>query len=155
MKKYFVTFGVLGLLTFLSLFLDFYKTTRKFRQSILAAFVAVSFYFSGMKSAHSAGSGQLEGFTTQNQHHRSRSQQREGIFGHKSNNDGSGSGKPNDDGSGGGFDSLSKYPKPESVEKTQERVDHIDERLHGLEEISDTESECKSGEQFKVDESYK
>lgn len=72
----------IGILTFLVLFFYFYKTSGKFRQSIIAAFAAVIFY----SSAHSTG--EADGaFTQQNQQHQSRPQHDPGIFGRKSNND--------------------------------------------------------------------
>ena len=49
----------------------------------MAAFVATSFYFSSLKSAHSVG--QADTFAPQNQQHRSHPQKK-GIFISKSNN---------------------------------------------------------------------
>ena len=92
MKKLAVVADITFLLTFLGLSIYFYKSSGKFRKSIIAAFVAVSFYFSGLKPAHSAG--EADAFTPQNQQHQSRPQ-KEGIFSRKSNNDGPGPGKPN------------------------------------------------------------
>lgn len=70
----------------------------------------------------------------------SRPQRHRGIFGRKSNNDGS----------GGDDDSVPKYPQPESVEVTQERVERINEHLRRRNEVSDSgtesESECDSAE---------
>ena len=93
MKKYWITFGLLGTLTFLGLFVYFYKTSGKFRKSIIAAFVAATFYFSGLTPAHSAGEADAA-FTQQNQQHQSRIQRPRGIFGRELNNDGSGPEKP-------------------------------------------------------------
>ena len=122
------------------MFVYFYKTSGKFRQSIIAAFVAVTFYFSDLKPAHSAG--QADAFTPQNQQHQSRPQN-QGIFSRKSNNDGPGPGKPNGNGSGGNDDSVPKYPQPESVEKTQERVDRITEQTRRLKEVTETDDESE------------
>ena len=111
-------FSFLGFLMFLVLFVHFYRTFGKFRQSIIAAFAAVIFYFSALSSAHSAG--ETDAFPQKNQQHQSRPQKRDGIFSRKSNNDGSGPGKPNGDGSGGDNDGIPNYPERESVEGTQE-----------------------------------
>jgi hypothetical protein len=48
-------FGLLGTLTFLGLFIYFYKTSGKFRKSIIAAFAAATFFFSGLTTARAAG----------------------------------------------------------------------------------------------------
>lgn len=77
LKKNLLKLGLLGTLIFLSLFFYFYRTTGKFRQSIIAAFVAINFYFSGLTPAHSAG--EADAFTPQNQQHHSRPQKREGL----------------------------------------------------------------------------
>ena len=103
MKKYLI--GIFGPLIFLTWFVSFYKTSGKFRQSMTSAFVAMTIYFSVISPAHSAGAGQADAFTQQNQQHQSRPQRHRGIFGRKSNNDGS----------GGDDDSVPKYPQPESV----------------------------------------
>jgi len=133
----------LGFLMFLVLFVHFYRTSGKFRQSIIAAFAAVIFYFSALSPAHSAG--EADAFTHKNQQHQSRPQKRDGIFSRKSNNDGSGPGKPNGDGDGSDGDNggIPNYPERESVEGTQERVNRIDEHLHRMNQVidSDTESE--------------
>lgn len=121
----------LGFLMFLVLFVHFYKTSGKFRQLIIATFAAVIFYFSALSPAHFAG--EADAFTQKNQQHQSRPQKRDGIFSRKSNNDGS-------DGDNGG---IPNYPERESVEGTQERVNCIDEHLHRMNQVidSDTESE--------------
>jgi len=149
-----VTFGLLGTLTFLGLFIYFYKTSGKFRKSIIAAFMAATVYFSGLTPAHSAGEADAD-FTQQNQQHQSRTQRPRGIFDRKLNNDGSGPGKPDDFDSDSGGDGFPKLPEKECIEKTEERVENIETLIRRMEESSDTESECESAEQLQVDESYK
>lgn len=138
-----VRLGLLRTLIFLGLFFYFYKTSGKFRKSIISAFAAMSFYFSGLPSAHSAGGA--DAFTTQNQPHQSRFQKRQGIFGRKSNNDGSGG----DDDKG-----IPQYSKPESVETTKERFQKIQEQVVKLEEVTDSDSESEE-DQCPIDQQNK
>ena len=134
MKKLPVIAGI----TFLGLFIYFYKSSGKFRKSIIAAFVAVSFYFSGLKPAHSAN--QADAFTPQNLQHQSRAQ-KEGFFSRKSNNDGPGPGKPNGDGSGGDDGGIPNYPQSESVEETQKRLEWMQEQVRKLKEEAESEED--------------
>src|SRR5688500_6585521 len=153
MKKLPVVAGTTFLLTFLGLFIYFYKSSGKFRKSIIAAFVAVSFYFSGLKPAHSAG--QADAFTPQNQQHQSRPQ-KEGIFSRKSNNDGPGPGKPNGDGSGGDDGGIPNYPQSESVEETQKRVEWMQEQVRKLkEETESEENHCNQKNKDGINELLK
>ena len=104
-------FGLLGTLTFLGSFIYFYKTSGKFRKSIIAAFASATFFLSGLTTARAAG--EADAFTPQPQcpSHRS------GFFSGRSSNDGSGPGKPDDFGSdsGSGRDGLPQFPQTESV----------------------------------------
>ena len=136
MKKYLIKFGLVGTLTFLVFFVYFYKTSGKFRQSIISAFVALTVFFSSQQAAHSAG--QADAFTQQSQQHQSHPKNKS-IFSRNPNNDGSGPGKPNDDGSDGDNGGIPKYPKIESVEETQSHLSNIDEQIHKLEELTDSE----------------
>ena len=54
-KKYFLTFGLLRTLTFLGLFIYLYRSSGQFRKSIIAAFEATTFFFSGLTTARAAG----------------------------------------------------------------------------------------------------
>ena len=137
MKKLPVVVGI----TFIGIFIYFYRSSGKFRNAIIAAFVAISFYFSSLKSAHSTG--QADGFTPQNQQHQSRTP-KEGIFSRKSNNGGPGPEKPNSDGSSGDNGSIPNYPQLESVEETRKRVEWMQEHVRELEEKTDSESEIKT-----------
>lgn len=154
MKKYLIIFGSLGTLTFLSLFIYFYKTSGKFRKSIIAAFASATFFLSSLTIARAAG--EADAFTPQ---HQNRPSHRSGFFSGRSSNDGSGPGKPDDFGSdsGSGRDGLPQFPQTESIEETQEHLSIIDEQINKLEEVtdSDSESECASAKQFQVNESYK
>lgn len=133
---------MLGVLTFLVFFFYLYKTSGKFRQSIISAFVVLTIFFSSQQSAHSIG--QAEGFTpqSQNQPRKSRS-----FFGRNSKNDGSGGpGKPNDDDSNG--DGLPQFPQTESVKKAEERVERIDDHLRQMSEVTDSGTESESENDF-------
>src|SRR5687767_10720740 len=143
MKKYLIRLGLVGTLSFLVLFVYFYRSSGKFRKSIIAAFVTVSFYFSGLKPARSAS--QADAFTPRNPQHQSRPQ-KEGFFSRKPNNDGSGPGKPNGDSSGGDDGGIPKYPKTESIEETQRHLYNIDEQIKKLEEVTDSDSETEENE---------
>ena len=110
-------FGLLGTLTFLGLLIYFYKTSGKFRKSIVAAFAAATFFFSGLPPARAAG--EADAFRPKPQH-RSRPSHRSGFFSGRSSNDGSGPGKPDDFGSDSDRDGLPQFPQTESVEKTEE-----------------------------------
>ena len=156
MKKYLIRFGIVGSLAFLGLFFYFYKTSGKFRQSIISAFVAMSFYFSVLSPVHSAGPGQAEGFTPQNQQHQSRPSHRSGFFSGRSSNDGSGPGKPDDFGSDSGGDGLPKLPETECIEKTEERVENIENiNWSNGRKFRFQKEECEATEQLQVEESYK
>ena len=147
-------FELLGTLTLLGLFIYFYKTSGKFRKSIIAAFAAATFFLSGLTTARAAG--EADAFTPHPQH-QSRPSHRSGFFSGRSSNDGSGPGKPDDFGSDSDRDGLPQFPQTESIEETQEHLSIIDEQINKLEEVtdSDSESECASAKQFQVNESYK
>jgi hypothetical protein len=138
-----IRLGLVGTLNFLVFFVYFYKTSGKFRQSIISAFVALTVFFSSQQAAHSAG--QADAFTQQNQQHQRRAQNN-GIFSRKSNNDGPGPGKPNGNGSDGDDGGIPNYPQSESVEETQRHLSNIDEQINKLEEVTDSDSETEEDE---------
>ena len=142
LKKYLRRFGLVGALTFLGLFIYFYKTSGKFCQSIITAFVIV--FFSSQQPAHSAG--EADAFTTQPQH-QSRPQSTR-ISSVRSSNNGSGPGKPDDFDSDSGSNGLPQYPQRESVEKTEKRVERIDDYLRQMSEVSDSSTESESENDF-------
>ena len=144
MKNYLLRFGLVGTLTFLVLFVYYYKTSGKFRQSVLAACVAVTV---GLLSSQAAQAGEADAFTPQPQH-QSRPQKGQGIFGRNPNNDGSGPGKPDDFGSDSDRDGLPQFPQTESVEKTEERFERIDDHLRKMSEVSDSGTESESEDDF-------
>lgn len=135
----------IGILIFLVLFFRFYKSSGKFRRSIITAAVTITVYSSSLIPA-SAGTGDADAFTQQSQQHHSRSQHDQGIFGRKSSNDDSGAGKPDDDGSEENNDNVPNCPQVESVERTQDRVDKIHEHLGQMKEVSDSNTENEEGE---------
>ena len=138
-------FGLLGTLTFLGLFIYFYKTSGKFRKSIIAAFAAATFFFSGPTTARAAG--EADAFTPQPQH-QSRPSHRSGFFSGRSSNDGSVPGKSDDFGSDSDRDCLPQFPQTESVEKTEEQVERIDNQLRQMSEVSDSGTESESEDDF-------
>lgn len=146
-SKYLLRFGLLGTLTFLGLFIYFYKTSGKFRKSIIAAFAAATFFFSGLTTARAAG--EADAFTPQPQH-QSRPSHRSGFFSGRLSNDGSGPGKPDDFGSDSDRDGLPQFPQTESVEKTEERVERIDDHLRQMSEESDSGTESESEDECRA-----
>jgi hypothetical protein len=143
MKKYLIRLGLVGTLSFLVLFVYFYKTSGNFRRSIISAFVVLTVFFSSQQAAHS--DGQADAFTLQNQQHQSRPPNK-GFFSHTSNNDGPGPGKPNGNGSDGDDGGIPKYPKTESIEETERHLYNIDEQIKKLEEVTDSDSESEENE---------
>jgi len=136
-------FGLLGTLIFLSLFIYCYKISGNSRKSMIAAFTAATFFFSGPTTSRAAG--EADAFTAQPQH-QSRPSHRSGFFSGRSSNDGSGPGKPDDFDSDSGGDGLPKFPQTESVEKTQEHLSTIYEQINKLEEVTDSDSEIEEDE---------
>ena len=126
------------------MFFYFYKTSGKFRQSIIAAFVTIIFFYSSQQPAHSVGEADAFNFQQQQQH--TVSSRDSGIFGHKSRSNSSpGPEKPN----GSDDSGMPKFPETESVHQTKDRLDNIDQyidNIDNMEESSDSESEegqCK------------
>lgn len=70
-------FGLLRSLIFLGSFIYFYKTSGKFRKSIIAAFASTTFFFSGVTTSRAAG--EAAAFTTQPQY-QNRPSHRSGFF---------------------------------------------------------------------------
>jgi hypothetical protein len=138
-------FGLVGSLTFLGLFIYFYKTSGKFNKSILAAFMSTSIFFSGVRSAGAVG--KADGFTTHPQYQsRPRQRSRSGFFSGRSSS--SGPGKPDGSGSGGDDsssdgDGLPEFPQTESISETEERIERMDFYLREMSEVSDSETESE------------
>jgi hypothetical protein len=137
MKK----FSLIGILTFLILFVHFYRTFRKFRPSIIAAAVGITVYSSILTPA-SARTGEVDGFTPKTPLHRNNPKSDRSVFGPKSNSDGSGPGKPGDEPDDQPGNEIPNYPKTESVKKTGERLDDINEHLARMKELSDSDEEA-------------
>ena len=74
MKK----FSVIGILGFLGTFIYFYKTIGKFRQSIIAAWAALTIFVSGPKTAEAKDA---HAWVNQNQQQQGRVQRNRGLFG--------------------------------------------------------------------------
>jgi hypothetical protein len=146
LKKYLLTFGLLGTLIFLGFFIYFYKTSGKFRQSIIAAVAAIVISTSSIAPTRAAG--EADAFSNQQPHQQSRPAPRSGsgFFSGKPSNDGSGSGpgKPDDSGSDLSTDGLPQFPQVEPVEKTEKRVDKIDDHLRQMNEVSDSDTETEN-----------
>ena len=156
MRKRLLTFGIVGTLMFLGYFFYNFRKSRRFRQSILSAWVAVSIGLTSISPAH-AGTGEADAFPSNSVPQRNRPRQNSNVFGGPDGSGGSGSENPDDSGSNGGDDLPQQFPKPESVEQTEERVRNLDAFIRELEESesSATESECEFSKQLQVDESYK
>lgn len=127
-------------MTFLGLFIYFYKTSGKFRKPIITTFMAAIVVSSGLTTARAAG--EADAFTPQPQHqsrpsHRSRL----GSFSGRSSNDGLGPDKPDDFDSDSVGDGLPQFPQVESIEKPEERAENIETLIRRMEEDSDTKSE--------------
>lgn len=144
-------FGLLGTLSFLGLFIYFYTTSGKFRKSIITAFATVTFFFSGLTTARAAG--EADAFTQQPQD-QSRLSHRSGFFSGRSSNDDSGPGKPDDFGSDSDRDGLPQFPQTESVEKTEERVERIDDHLRQMSEVNDSDTESESENECRARSIY-
>jgi hypothetical protein len=136
-------FGLLGTLTFLGLFIYFYKTSGKFRKSIIAAFAAATFFFSGLTTARAAG--EADAFTPQPQH-QSRPSHRSGFFSGRSSNDGSGPGKPMMVQMEMMTVVCQNFRKQNQFKKHKTGLTNIDEQIHKLEEVTDSDSETEENE---------
>ncbi len=136
---------VIFLAMFLAMFIGYYRTSKKFRFSIRAAFVAALVSLVPLKSQAS----KVEGFTVEpNPHSTSRVQQNRGHFSNPNkNNLGPGaqgnSGSPGNGGSNDGDGSVI-FPQLESKEKTEKRIDQIDHYIREMETVDDSDSENES-----------
>ena len=139
--------NIIVILTFFGLFIYFYKTSRKFRKSIYAAFMVSFIVISG--PLESQGNN-ADAFTPQQKN--SRQQRNKGLFNNSSkkpSNNGNGNGKPNkgSDSSGepnsgeGKINGIPKKPNVESVEETRDILENIKMWTSKMEESSDSESE--------------
>lgn len=140
---------------FLGFFIYHFKTSRKFRQSIIAALAAVIIFFSNVKTVH--GTGEADAFTLQPQH-LSRPGQRSGsgFFGGALGSDGSGPGKPDDSGSNSDNEGIPEYPKTDSVEETERHLANMDNHIRELDELTDSDSDTEQDQcQLKnIDEKF-
>lgn len=134
-------FPIVGIVTFISLFIYFYLKSGKFRKSITTA-ILIGFILSSWPSESRAESFSLP------QHQVNRRRLSPGLNGAKNNN----LGKPNNGGPGGddnGDDGLPQCPKTESLQDTEQRLEDIEELLRQMDESSDSEEEqCKVGERI-------
>lgn len=148
-------FGFIAILIFIILFLYFYKASKKFRESILAAFIALTVGVnSGFLNAQPASAKEADAAFTQRHNPHNNRPQKPGFFNSKSKNNGSEPGKGGDpDGDDDGIPDLI-CPKPESVEQTERRVFNIDKHIKKLEEITDSDSETET-ENDKSDDKQK
>lgn len=142
-------FSLIRILTFLGLFVYFQKTLGKFRKSIISALVAVFILASGPLESEAKG---VDAFTPQ--HQTPHSQRNRDSFSQAAKNPSSnGPGKLNNNGSDGGVDDdndMPQYPKTESVQETEKRIENIDESIARMEESQDFEEEqCEATEQKK------
>jgi len=137
-------FSLIGILTFLGLFVYFYKTSGKFRKSIMSALVAAFVFASGPLESEAKGA---DAFTCQPETTRaSRNRDLFSSVARKPSN--GGPGKPDNSGSGGDDDNgMPQYPKAESVQERENRFNNIDKSIARMEESSDSEEEeCEATE---------
>jgi len=118
------------------MFFYFYRKSGKFRKSIIAALLAVLVLSSGPLESEAKDAN---AFTSQPEMTRaSRNRNLVNSGARKPSN--GGPGKPDNSGSGGDDDNgMPQYPKAESVQETENRVDNIDEYIARMEESSDSE----------------
>ena len=114
---------------------------------MIAAFVAVTFFLSGLTTAHAVG--EVDAFTTQPQHQR-RPSHRSGFLSGTSNNDSSGPGKPDDFGYDSYRHCLPQFHQTESVQKTEERVERINDHLRQISEKSDSGPESENEDECRA-----
>lgn len=142
-KKFFIIASITLFLTFIGLFLHFYKNYGGFRKSIASAWlVSLVFFSNSLESV----AKDVNGFAPQGS---GRPVERRGFFSQKFKNRSKELGKSKS-GNGGDGDGKPKYIGPESIEDTNERLKHIQEFIRQWGENSDSEIEC-----LQVDESYK
>ena len=137
MKKYLIKFGLIGSLAFLGVFIYCYKTSGKFRQSIITAWVAVTFALSGPKSVQAKEVDGAE-FSPQSQQHHSRIQKNRELLNNAM-------AEPADSSSSNtGGEGMPKFPETESVETTEKRVKNIEALTREMEEMSESESDSET-----------
>ena len=135
------------------MFFYFYRKSGKFRESIIAALLAALVLLAGPLESEAKDAN---AFTSQPE--TTRASRNRNLFNSGARNPSNGGpGKPDNSGSGGDDDKdMSQYPKVESVQETESRLDDIDKSIARMEESSDSETEqCEATEQFQVEESYK
>ena len=137
--------SVIGILTFLSFFVYFYKTSGKFRKSIVAALIAAGLLFSEPLKSEAKD---VNAFTPQQQTtHIVRNMDFSSRAVKKPSKNNNGPGKPSSDGGDSDDgDFIPEYPKVESVEETENRIDRIDEYIARMDESSDSEEESESNQ---------
>ncbi len=131
------------------MFFYFYRKSGRFRKSIISALLAVRvFSFWPLESE----AKDTYAFTPKPEI--SRASRNRNLFssGARKPSNG-GPGKPNNNGSNGGGDDdngMPQYPKTESVQETEKRIENIDEYIARMEESLDSEEEeCEATEQKK------
>lgn len=118
MKKFLFRFGISGIVLFTSLFIYCYKTSGRFRQSIIASFAGVLFAF-GSTDTMISGFDQVNAF--RDGQHTCKNPRGTSARRLKNPNFGSGSGGGDGDGN-----NNPQFPKAESIEETEGRINRID-----------------------------
>jgi len=133
-----IRLGLFATVAFILLVIYNYKSSRRFRQSIIFAYAVIGTYFGGPEIVEEANA---KGFgpPLPQRPERVRPTERGGIFG--SNPDKPEGGDDSDDETDG---ENTSYPKLESVEQTEEWLRQIEENNLKMKEISDDDSESDS-----------
>lgn len=119
MKKILLRFGVSGVVLFTILFIYCYKTSGRFRQSLIASFAAVVFAF-GSTDTVISGVSQVNAFKDGQQ--TCKNPRGAGRL----KNPNFGSGDPHSGAGGGDGNNNAQFPRVESIEQTKGRIKRID-----------------------------
>jgi len=143
MKKLPAIASLTFLLLFLSLFLYYYKGSKRFRKAIISSLLAAVVISSVPLKSEPKNA---DAFTPLSQ---GRIHKPSGFFSKKTKSGSGFSGKPNK-GNPDDSEGIPEFNKPESVEQTQERLEQIQKQNAKLKKTrdsdsdSDSETECKS-----------
>lgn len=135
---------IIGILTFVTLFLYYYKTSKNFRKSIWAAFMAVFILTSEPFNAEGKG---VDGFTPEQRINNPRKENFSSWATKNPHKNGSGNGDGSDGSDDGSGNALPEYCPPQSVKETKEHVENIAKYTQQIEESSDDESKKEENEE--------
>jgi hypothetical protein len=137
-----IGFSIIFLFTFFGIFIYLYRSSGKFRKSIVSAFLSALIIFSAPLQSNAHGA---DAFTPAEH---SRPANRPGLFSSKSNDPGKPD-KPTGNGGAGDDDDNGKIPQyqqPKSVQKTREQIEELKLYVREFDEDMDTDSASESEE---------